>query len=87
VAGVRGGELRIAAAAEEGEHAFANFESAYVGADGRYGACALEPQQRRFAERRRVVALALHGVGPVHARRVDANQDSAGGCGGGIRVP
>ena len=70
-------ELRVAAAAEQGEHALAPREVRDAGAERLDGAGGLEPEQRRFAGRRGIVALPLHDVGPVHARRVHANQDAA----------
>ena len=56
-------------------------------ADGFDRARGLEPEHRRLAGRRRVVALTLHDVGAVHARRVASDQDAARARGGRFCVP
>ena len=80
-------ELGVTAAAEQREHALAAREFRDARAECLDGAGGLEPEQRRFAGRRRIMALPLHDVGPVHARRVHANQDAAWSGDRGFGLP
>ena len=74
VARVSRRELGVAAAAEQREHPLASLETGDAWSDVLDDPGRFEPEHRRLAGRRRVVALALDDIGPVHRRRRHADQ-------------
>ena len=73
-----GDPLGVPAAGEQRAHLVAHRPAGHALADLADHAAALQPEDVAGALRRRVEALALHQVGPVHGRRDDVDDHLAG---------
>ena len=65
--------LRVSAAGEQGHGPFAGAPAVDIHTDFDHLACALQPEDRGSAGRRRIVAFALQEIGAIHRRRAYAD--------------